>query len=91
MSLNTCSKCGKLLFSQNHHCELFKIIDEDGELWEIYAADELEAAEIYAEKTNINGDYWLMNEETNITVNGVKYCVGAEPDVYYTALKIKGD
>jgi len=85
-----CEKCKEYRFSnvEKCHCQAFTIIDEDGEEHEIQAMDEEGAALKYAEWSNVEGDYYLMNETVEITVNNKKFRIGAEPDVYYSADEI---
>ena len=49
---------------------------------------EQDAAIKFAEISNIEGEYYLMNETVDITVNGNAYRIGAEPDINYSADKI---
>lgn len=86
-----CKKCGELLFwkhgsnTSECNCQPFSIIDEDGEEHKIYARDDENAAMKYAEKSNENGDYYLMNTTVEIEVNGRRFRIGAERDVHYSA------
>lgn len=85
-----CKKCGELLFWQHGentgecNCQPFTIIDEDGEEHVVNARDAEDAALAYAEKSNVNGDYYLMNTAVDITVNGKRFRIGAEPDIHYS-------
>ncbi len=85
-----CKKCGEYRFSTvtECHCKEFIVIDEDGEDHSLFAMDEQGAALKYAEKSNENGDYYLMNESVEIMVNNTKYEISAEPDVHYSANEI---
>ena len=67
------------------HCKAFCIIDEDGEEYELQAMDEQGAALKYAEESNCQNDYYLMNESVEITVNGKEFAISAEPDIHYSA------
>lgn len=90
MAMTKCEKCGDYdmgLSYFKHHCELFNVINEDGEEYEIYSNDEEGAALKYAEESNVEGDYYLMNDSVEITVDGSKYEISAEPDVHYSANK----
>jgi hypothetical protein len=83
-----CKKCGEYrqLSIGECNCREFKIIDENGdEHDEIYAADEREAALKYAEKANIDGDYYLMDDHVEIEIGGKKFNIGAQPHVHYWA------
>ncbi len=82
-----CQQCQEYIFNSANtcRCEEFAIIDEDGELHKLFAIDEEDAAMKYAEKANTEGDYYLMNESAEITVNGKKFLISAEPDVHYSA------
>jgi len=82
-----CKKCGNYVF-EPCKCKSFKVIDDDGEEREIYANHEEAAALEFARLYNENGDYALMNDTIEITVDGNKYCVGAEPDIYYSSTKL---
>ena len=66
-------------------CREMVIADEEGEESSLFAKDEESAALKYAQKSNESGDYYLMNETVEITVNGKPFCIGAEPDVHYSA------
>ena len=68
---------------------LEEIIDEDGEEYERCGINEHDVALKYAESSNVEGDYYLMNETVEITVNGKKFNISAEPDVYYSASEVK--
>ena len=82
-----CEKCKGYRMSSvtTCHCKQFTVTNEDGEDIEFYAMDEDGAALKYAEYTNIEGDYHLMNETVDILVNGKAFRVGAEPDIYYSS------
>ncbi len=90
MSYEKCQRCNDYSFNHlNCKCKPFDIIDEDGEEHEpVYALDEQDAAVKFAEMANIEGEYYLMNDTVEITVNGSVYRIGAEPDVNYSADKI---
>ena len=88
-----CEKCGDYLLRLNLGseerrecpCKEFKIIDEDGEEHSIHAKNTEDAALNYAEKSNSECDYYLMNESVEITVNDERFKISAEPDVHYSA------
>ena len=82
-----CEKCKdyRMPSVKSCHCKKFIIINEDDEELEFYAMDEDGAALKYAEHTNVEGDYHLMNETVDILVNGKAYRVGAEPDIHYSS------
>lgn len=85
-----CDKCGEYRFgtATSCNCKLFIVLDENEEEHEIRAMDEEGAALKYAEESNVEGDYYLMNETVEITVNGKRFCIGAEPDVHYSAREL---
>ena len=89
--MEKCKKCGDYLFSwqKECNCKEFLIIDEDGEEHTVRAAGEEAAALRYARESNEEGDYYLMDGEVEIEVNGEKYWIHAEPDVSYSAGKVK--
>ncbi len=86
-----CKKCGDTMFipfggkAEECDCREIFIIDEDGEEHSLYARHAEAAALKYAEESNTNGDYYLMNETVEITVDGKPFSIGAEPDVHYSA------
>lgn len=92
--MEQCSRCNELMFrsftgkSPKCGCKEFIIIDEDGEEWPTFAHCEHSAALKYAEKSNQDGDYYLMNETAQITVDGKSFSISAEPDVYYSASEV---
>ncbi len=85
-----CDKCGNLSTKNPKicSCKIFCVIDVDGEEYEIRAMDAEEAALRYAEEANVEGDYYLMNNTEDITVDGMAFRVGAEPDVAYSVKSI---
>ena len=86
-----CKKCGEYKFPNKFsnvgvcHCKVFKIIDRDGDNYDVYAMDAKGAALKFAEESNQNRDYYLMNESVVIDVDDQKFTISAEPDVYYSA------
>ena len=87
--MKRCNKCKRFLFGdETCQCMPFDVIDENGELHKIYALHEEDAALEFARQYNDNGDYLLMNETMIIDVDGAKYCIGAEPDIHYSAQKL---
>jgi len=86
-----CPKCGEYRFNTVAvcRCKVFKVIDEDGEEHAVHAMDEEGAALKYAERSNTEGDYYLMNESAEISVNGKKFRISAEPDVHYSANEVR--
>ena len=79
-----CKKCNEWKRTDKCFCKEFKIINEDGDEYEVCACDERDAARKYAKKSNEENEYYLMNEEVEIEVDGTKFVIGAEPDVYYS-------
>ena len=92
--MDFCEKCGEskfLVFGEPEtdcQCQPFLIIDEEGEEHTLHAYDEHDAAMKYAERSNSNGDYYLMNNHVDIIVNGRSFRIGAEPDIHYTAIAL---
>jgi len=86
-----CEKCGEYLNAllggtrEVCRCKVFIIIDADGEEHNIQSSDDRSAALKYAEKSNVENEYYLMDESIEITVNGKKFRISAEPDVHYSA------
>ena len=93
--MQKCKKCGEYTYVKfgdlyaECQCEPFIIINEDGDEYEIFSTSDHEAALKYAEKSNTENDYYLMNESIEIEVNGKKFNISAEPDVYYSASEAK--
>jgi DNA-directed RNA polymerase subunit M/transcription elongation factor TFIIS len=85
-----CEKCGELLFWRHGantgecNCQPFTVVDEDGEEHKVNARSSEDAALKYAEKSNENGDYYLMDNTVEITVNGELFRIGAEMDIHYS-------
>ena len=91
INMSFCKNCGDYnLYSgtKNCGCKPFTIIDEDGEEYSQHGMDEQDAAVKFAKSYNEEGDYCLMNESMEITVNGKKFNISAEPDIYYGASEI---
>lgn len=89
----TCKNCKTTYYfreqSKGCNCKKFTVVDAEGEEHIYYADFEREVAFKYAEKTNVDHDYWLMNQETDITVineqgHVYSFTVGAEPNVHYS-------
>lgn len=80
-----CKKCHEFRFATDCHCEKFVVVNEDGEERNIFALDEEAAAISYAKIYNEGGDYDLMGSSIEIEVNGKKYSISAEADIYYSA------
>ena len=85
--MEQCSRCKDFTFVSDPKCscEEYKIIDEDGEEHEVWAVNDHSAAVKFAEWSNVEGDYHLMNETVEITVNGKAFNISAEPEIYYSA------
>ena len=88
-----CTKCNEYRFGNviKCNCQPFTIIDEDGEEHEIYGISEEDAALKYAEESNVEGEYYLMNESVTIEVNSKKFVISAEPDIHYSAREVPED
>ena len=103
MSLEYCSKCGQPLwdFEPPHECIEFFITDEDEEKVSFWVERPVllmhknrrdpgwsEVAEAWGRNYNEDGDYALMEDNIEITIerNGKtrKFSVGAEPDIHYS-------
>lgn len=87
MNFEKCDKCNDYGWKQPCMCKPFDVIDEDGEEYTVYSLGEEDAALKFAKSSNEEGDYYLMNESVEITVNGSEYSISAEPDVHYSASK----
>lgn len=86
--MERCERCNRLLILiETCDCKAFKIESECNEMYEFYALTEEAAALDFAQWSNTNGDYYLMDSEEIIKVNGVEYIISAEPDVHYSACK----
>jgi len=85
--MSMCDKCKEFRLSRDLECKCkkFEIINEDGDPSEVWALDDYFAALRYAETSNEENDYYLMNESIDILVNGKAFTIGAEPDVHYSA------
>ena len=81
-----CKKCEEYRISNVEvcHCKIFKVIDGDGDDHNVYAMNSESAALKFAEESNENRDYYLMGESVIIEVDGVKFKIGAEPDIHYS-------
>ena len=64
------------------------MVDEDGESHQIYAMDEKDSALKFAEESNINGDYYLMDNPCVVLVGEKRFEISAEPDICYSANEI---
>ncbi len=84
---NTCKKCFSHYCTPENRCKKFTVIDEDLEEHEYYALHPEDAARTFAEYFNEEGS--LMYNEENITVNGKKFCVSAQPSVEYSITEIE--
>ena len=86
-----CDKCGEAMFTifggdlEECNCHEFVIADEGGEEHTVHARDEEAAALKYAEESNSEHDYYLMDQTVQITVGGKPFSISAEPDVNYSA------
>lgn len=87
--MNKCKLCGDYSFDDECHCSRYLVIDSDGEEYDIYSSSPEGAAIKFAEKTNTEDDYYLMNSTEIITVDGEEFTIGAEPDVYYFAKQVE--
>ena len=83
-----CKRCGEYQIYADCGCSEFSLITEEGEECTIFAIDEQAAALKYAQRSNENGDYYLMNDSVEIYVSGKKFMIGAEPDIHYSAREI---
>ncbi len=84
-----CSNYYNRAFNQNEKkcpCQPFTIFNEDGEEWGvIFEIDAYSAAIKYAEKSNVENEYYLINKSVEITVGGEKFSVGSESDINNSA------
>jgi hypothetical protein len=84
--MSFCTKCGSYIFRGNKcACIAFTVTDEDGEEHEIFASSDHEAALKYAEKSNVENDYYLLDESVGVAVNGKEFTISAEQDIQYSA------
>ncbi len=86
-----CPKCNEwitLYPEYKCNCKPFTVINEVGDEYTVHAVDEKLAALAYAESSNMDDDYYLMNESVVITVNDKQFKISAEPDVHYSANEI---
>ena len=83
--MSFCNKCGEWLRNNKCSCIAFTVTDEDGEDHEIFAVSEHGAAIKYAEKSNVENDYYLLDEPVGISVNGKEFTISAEQDIQYSA------
>lgn len=109
MSMHKCVLCGSFIFDWKapHECTEFTIAydGEEDEFWVEnpeylmkkgrYTPTHEAAAEAWAKWYNEDGDYALMNESVEITVerNGDirRFRVGAEPSIDYTVERVEVD
>ena len=89
--MKLCEKCKEYMYAPFRdgdeyicQCKKFTILSEDGDC-EVWANDDELAALKYAETSNEDGDYYLMNESSDILVNGKSFRISAEPDIHYSA------
>jgi hypothetical protein len=61
----------------------FTVIDEDENLHSVYAYSEKDAALKYAQDSNCERDYYLLEDSIEITVNDIKFKISAEEDIHY--------
>lgn len=93
--MKKCERCGEYSHARfggvydECQCEKFTVVNEDGDDYEVFATSDHDAALKYAEKSNTENDYYLMNDSIEIKVNGKKFNISAEPDVYYSASEAK--
>ena len=87
--MEKCNRCKEFYLSpldaESCRCKKFTIVNEDDDDYEVWANDEWLAALKYAETSNEENEYYLMDESVDISVNGKAYRVSAEPDVHYSA------
>ena len=89
-----CGVCKELHWTNQHCLPEWKVFHEDhlGDDFKLIRAGNAEdAALAYAAHYNTSSDYCLMNETMEIFVeeNGeqIKFIIGAEPDIHYTATR----
>lgn len=93
MGYNKCKVCHDWHWDDQPCSPIFKVYDEDymgGRGKEFYAYDHEAAAIKYAKYYNEDGDYALMNDEREVTVEDAKgkkkkFIITAEPDIHYSA------
>ncbi len=84
-----CIRCDEYRYNSTAcGCKPFTVIEDDGGEAAVYAMDEEDAALKYAETSNVENEYYLMNESVVITINDKQFEISAEPDVHYSANEI---
>jgi len=85
-----CPKCNKYKFStvKQCACKPFTVINEDGDEYEVYAMDKEDAALKYAEKSNEENEYYLLESSVIVTIDGDQFEISAEPSINYSANEI---
>ncbi len=85
-----CDKCNEYRFNDSKicHCKEFNVIDLDGDNFKIRAMYDQDAALKFAQESNENNEYYLMDSNVEIKVNGKSFSISAEPDVHYSASEI---
>ena len=78
-----CDKC-KGYNLGDCYCVARKIINEDGDEYVIHGKTIYHAAIQYAKKINLERDYYLIDNEVKITVDGRPFVIGAEYDINYS-------
>lgn len=98
MAFTKCETCSDWHFDYDKCKPVFTVYHDEylGEEGKPFRGiDAEDAALAYAAYYNSDGDYSLMNEEIEVEVddNGqrVKFIVGAEPDIHYSAKQIEGE
>lgn len=92
-----CEKCKEFQADNIKECSCKEYtIIKDGEEHKLWANHMEHAALRFAEDYNDNGDHSLMGEEIYIEVRDAegkttKFCISAEPDIHYSAVKIWED
>jgi len=88
MSFQACKKCNNFQRWPAGHvclCKPFTVINDDGDDFTYHAHTPEGAALKHAEWSNLDGDYHLMDDVEEITVDGEKFRISAEQDISYTA------
>ena len=84
--MDQCQRCFSWNIGSECRCKEFNVVDENGETISVWASgNEYDAALKYAEDSNVENDYYLMDCPVDILVNGKAFRISAEPDVHYSA------
>lgn len=88
-----CDRCKEWRFDSfdKCHCKEFNIVDDQGDLYTVWATGRYEAALAFAEESNETGDYHLLDYPATITVDGCAYQIRAEQSIDYHVKRVDGE